>query len=346
MVNAVPALGSNFESGHDDLIHDAQLDYFGKKLATCSSDKSIRIFEVDGEQHKFVTTLEGHDGPVWQASWAHPKFGTVLATASFDGKVIIWKETAGRWEQVRTHSVHSASVNSVSWAPYEYGLMLASGSSDGKVSILTCNEDKTWVSKEFSAHSIGVNAVSWCPAIPTTELTHPNTTEEASTSPVLQRRLATAGCDNLVRIWVQHADGNWAEEKVLKGHSDWVRDVAFSPNLGLPIHYMASCGQDKQVFIYTFNPKEAQIGSQAPASNSQNSRFSLGSGWTCKSLHQSGEAFPDIVWRVSWSPSGNILAVSSGDNKVTLWKENLDGEWQLIGDVLDTPATTPQALAS
>jgi WD40 repeat protein len=26
--------------------HDAQLDYYGKRLATCSSDKTIRIFNV------------------------------------------------------------------------------------------------------------------------------------------------------------------------------------------------------------------------------------------------------------------------------------------------------------
>ena len=27
--------------------------------------------------------------------------------------------------------------------------------------------------------------------------------------------------------------------------------------------------------------------------------------------------FDDVVWHVSWSVSGNILAVSGGDNKVT-----------------------------
>jgi len=27
------------------------------------------------------------------------------------------------------------------------------------------------------------------------------------------------------------------------------------------------------------------------------------------------------VWRVSWSVMGNILAVSQGDQKVSLWKE-------------------------
>jgi protein transport protein SEC13 len=35
--------------------------------------------------------------------------------------------------------------------------------------------------------------------------------------------------------------------------------------------------------------------------------------------------FDTVLWRVSWSLSGNILAVSGGDNKVSLWKENLKG---------------------
>lgn len=40
-----------------------------------------------------------------------------------------------------------------------------------------------------------------------------------------------------------------------------------------------------------------------------------------------------VVWRVSWSLSGNVLAVSTGDNKVTLWKETLKGEWEKVSTV-------------
>jgi protein transport protein SEC13 len=29
-----------------------------------------------------------------------------------------------------------------------------------------------------------------------------------------------------------------------------------------------------------------------------------------------------------WSTTGTILAVTGGDNKVTLWKETPDGEWK------------------
>jgi len=38
----------------------------------------------------------------------------------------------------------------------------------------------------------------------------------------------------------------------------------------------------------------------------------------------------EVIWRVSWSITGNVLAVSGGDNKVTLWKESLEGEWKPI----------------
>lgn len=40
--------------------------------------------------------------------------------------------------------------------------------------------------------------------------------------------------------------------------------------------------------------------------------------------------FDAVLWRVSWSLSGNVLAVSGGDNKVSLWKENLKGEWECV----------------
>jgi protein transport protein SEC13 len=40
--------------------------------------------------------------------------------------------------------------------------------------------------------------------------------------------------------------------------------------------------------------------------------------------------FDAVAWRVSWSLSGNVLAVSTGDNRVSLWKERLSGGWECI----------------
>lgn len=98
------------------------------------------------------------------------------------------------------------------------------------------------------------------------------------------------------------------------------------------------CPQDGRVFIWTCDD---------PAGNT----------WAAKLLHK----FNDVVWHVSWSITGNILAVSGGDNKVrksrspplvldvfmsvaptsllssplkvTLWKESMEGQWACISDV-------------
>lgn len=78
-------------------------DYYGRRLATCSSDKTVKVFDVVGEQHVHLADLRGHEGPVWQVAWAHPKFGSLLASCSFDHRVIIWKETQdNQWQQVRS----------------------------------------------------------------------------------------------------------------------------------------------------------------------------------------------------------------------------------------------------
>ena len=46
------------------MIHDAQMDFYGTRLATCSSDRSIRIFEVKGQTQTPIADLREHEGPV------------------------------------------------------------------------------------------------------------------------------------------------------------------------------------------------------------------------------------------------------------------------------------------
>eukprot|EP00164_Ancoracysta_twista_P006427 GFYU01008945.1.p1 GENE.GFYU01008945.1~~GFYU01008945.1.p1 ORF type:complete len:322 (-),score=80.64 GFYU01008945.1:372-1337(-) len=300
---------SSFETGHDDMIHDAQLDYYGKRLATASSDRTVRVFDVHEKQQTMIGELKGHDGPVWQVSWAHPKFGSMLASCSYDRTVIIWKEAEGnQWNRVFTYENHESSINSLAWAPHEFGLILACGSSDGKISILTHQADQSWDPQMFDAHKIGVNAVSWAPAAAPGSLVN----SAGMTAPPT-KRLASGGCDHNVKVWkLNEADGQWVLEHTLGdtgGHTDWVRDVAWAPSIGLPSNTIASCSQDRSVVIWTQADENAT--------------------WTPRQLTKS-EA---VVWRVSWSVTGNILAVSGADNKISLWKENLDHEWQQISSM-------------
>ncbi|KAK9479185.1 WD40-repeat-containing domain protein [Lipomyces japonicus] len=289
---------------HDDVIHDAVLDYYGKRLATSSSDRTIKIFEIDGDQHKLIETLRGHEGPVWQVAWAHPKFGVVLASASYDGKVIIWREdeSSGQWSSIATHAVHDASVNSISWAPItDGGAVLAAASSDGTVSVIAFADDGSLSSVTVRAHAGAVNAVVWAPSG--------------------GKRFASGGSDNVVRVWrFDDTANNYVEQASLQAHADWIRDLAWAPSV-LPRSYLASASEDRSVIVWT--------------------QDSAAENWTKTVLQPSGSAseantntkFPDTVWRVSWSLSGNVLAVASGDNKITLWKENLQGTWEQAGEI-------------
>ncbi|KAK2030478.1 protein transporter sec-13 [Colletotrichum zoysiae] len=292
-------------SGHDDMIHDAVLDYYGRRLATCSSDRTIKIFEIEGDAQRLVETLKGHDGAVWCVSWAHPKYGNILASAGYDGKVFIWREQNNQWQKIFDFALHKASVNIVSWSPHESGCLLACASSDGNVSILEFR-DNSFDHVTFPAHGLGVNSVSWAPA------TAPGSIISSSPGPGSAgvRRFVTGGCDNLLKIWVfdSASQSYKQEQEALSGHTDWVRDVAWSPTV-LQKSYIASASQDKTVRIWT-------------------SDASSTGQWNCKVL-----TFDAAVWRVSWSLSGNVLAVSGGDNKVSLWKENLRGDWECVKSI-------------
>jgi protein transport protein SEC13 len=268
----------------------------------------VKIFDVTDGSQTLVADLRGHEGPVWQLAWSHPKFGSLLASCSYDRKVIIWKEMNGTWGKLYEYSNHESSVNSVSWAPHEWGLLLACGSSDGSISIIWTTGDGNWESKKImNAHAIGVNAVSWAPAIQPGSLVEEPGSRKYESPAV--KRLVTGGCDNLAKIW-KEAEGQWLEEERLEGHTDWVRDVAWAPSIGLVQSTIASCSQDCRVIIWT---KDEVKGRQ----------------WMQKVL----PTFDDVVWHVSWSVTGNILAVSGGDNKVTLWKESLEGQWICISNV-------------
>ena len=294
------------DSNHEDMVHDSQFDYYSTKLATCSSDRTIKIFDVVGEIYHNCATLTGHEGPVWQVAWAHPQYGVLLASCSYDGSVIIHKEQSqNNWIKVYEHRIHESSVNSISWAPHEFGLILACASSDGRISVLEYSEEqRNWHVSDFKNDALGCNSVSWAPYSALG-----SSSDDGSAAPV--RRLVTGSCDNLVRIW-RCVGGSWQEERKFSPHSphsDWVRDVAWAPNTAMPYNIIASCSEDRSVYIWKQTGKDE--------------------AWSSTLL----ATFDAPVWRVSWSVTGTVLAVSGGDHKVTLWKMAVDESWLQISTV-------------
>ena len=97
--------------------------------------------------------------------------------------------------------------------------------------------------------------------------------------------------------------------------ADWVRDVAWAPNTGMPINIIASCSEDRTVVIWKQTEKDSDK--------------------DCSWVPYRMKEFDSPVWRVSWSVTGNVLAVSTGDHNVTLWKQSVDEKWVQVVTIDD-----------
>jgi protein transport protein SEC13 len=93
------------------------------------------------------------------------------------------------------------------------------------------------------------------------------------------------------------------------GGAEWARDVAWCP-AGVPLEgggegqLLAACSDGGRVLLW-----RSSDGFAAPAAL---------------------PPFGHPVWRLSWSPTGRLLAVTCGDNSVTLWKEDVAGTWMSV----------------
>lgn len=303
--------GSDIETNHADVIHDTQFDYYGRFMATASSDKTVKVFGAgEGNNGQLLANLTGHDGPVWMLAWAHPAFGVCLATASYDQKAIVWKgsEDGQSWKPSTIVTAHSASVNAVAFAPQPFGLALATAGSDGAV-FVTGRQGNAWadavpVARDAAAHPMGALGVSWAPM--------PN-----ADAPVL---LASGGADKTVKVWARGADGSWQASKTFADHSDWVRDVAFSPDAASRHIVLASCSQDKTVII-------------------RRAERSDPTSWETSSPVRLAEA----AWRLSWSPSGSMLLVTTADGQAFVLKQGADFASEWVRTPVSANEVAPQA---
>eukprot|EP00762_Andalucia_godoyi_P007720 ANDGO_07890.mRNA.1 Protein transport protein SEC13 len=330
---AAPVL--SFDTPHEDMIHDAQLDFHARKLATASSDRSIRIFDVPaassssaaaaaapGSLRPVAEIRQAHDGPVWAVAWAHPRFGTLLASCSYDRKVKVWTPSQqpinqnqgssgggmmSNWVCVAEYT-HNASANAVAFAPPDAfaGPALASVGSDGVLSLVIATPSSSapggyaWPSAGITVdtrHS-AATCVSWAPF---SAAAASSTSSSPNSNAV--RRIATGGCDNRVRLFkFDGASNSFVPERDLVAHSDWVRDVAFAPFAYAPNREtLVSASQDKSVVVW-----------------------SIEAG---KDVEQKVINLGAVVWRVSWGGVGGVVAATCADGRVVLLRENAAGEW-------------------
>ena len=93
------------------------------RLATCSADWTIRIWDLTGTDQPRVLT--GHDKRVRAVAWAPD--GRRLASCSDDRTVRVWGSADD--DQGEVIGVHRDGVTSLAWLPY--GRQVVTGSADG-----------------------------------------------------------------------------------------------------------------------------------------------------------------------------------------------------------------------
>ncbi|KAI0775636.1 WD40-repeat-containing domain protein [Trametes elegans] len=205
-------------NAHNDLVTDASYDFYGLRLATCSLDQRVKVWQLDESTGSWTIEHDwkAHDAAVSKVSWAHPEFGTILATASFDRTVKIWEQTvapdadgaaaaaqlngagagsssagpATRWVERAMLVDAKGTVRAAEFAPHHFGLKLATIASDNHLRVYECLEQPslaTWQLLEEVdvlalpvAVSAGARASALAPSAATPTPTQPPPPQDGS----------------------------------------------------------------------------------------------------------------------------------------------------------------------
>ncbi|XP_015781272.1 nucleoporin SEH1 [Tetranychus urticae] len=323
----------NVEADHKDLIHDVAYDFYGRRLATCSSDQSVKVWDLgeDGQWH-CTASWKCHSASVWKVTWAHPEFGQVLATCSFDRTAAIWEElpadslsgesNQSTWVRRAFLSDSRTSVTDVKFAPRHLGLLLATCSVDGSLRIYEAPDVMTlsqWSVQHEINCKVSLSSITWNPS-----RIHP---------PMIAVGVDDASASDGKVILFEFSENTrqWIKIEVISLVSDPVHDIAFAPNVGRSYHLLGIASRD--VKILSIKPCDGQSLSLPHQSHQGNtSQHAPNQKFEIKQVAQFNEHGAQ-VWRVSWNITGTILASSGDDGSVRLWKANYLDNWKCVTEL-------------
>jgi WD40 repeat protein len=293
--------------GHRDSIKDVTISPDGTLVATCSEDKTVRLWYTTGR--KRIRAMIGHEKPV--NAIAFSASGAALASGSDDKTVRLWH--VQKRFCITALVGHTGPVTGVAYSPAE--AILASASEDGTVRLWNAQERQPL--QIMGAHDGPASDVAFSPD---------------------GRLLASGGMDHTVRVWEV---GNHAERRELAviPVNDGVRRLVFSPAGALLAVALEGSGmilldvesKEKLVSVFyadyntncvrgvAFNPDGALL---AMASLDGDVRL-----WKVKHLAagKQGRALRVLhgheggVTAVAFSTDGALMATASHDSTTRLW---------------------------
>ncbi|OBA24780.1 WD40 repeat-like protein [Hanseniaspora valbyensis NRRL Y-1626] len=339
-----------FITGHEDLVHDIKYDYYGRQLATCSSDLMIKIFTLSASINEWELTdsFKAHDSNIVSLDWCAPEFGRLLISGSYDGLVKIWEETSttkainnesnnnnkGNWQLMAKLSDTRSPVFNCKFSPSFLGLNIGVIGHDSQLRVYYCSDPSnvsSWELKEsynlipegFSqpvAHLQSDYSLDWCK------------------SKFLEETLVCS-CLDLLSFMQKDPLNNNKLVKILDlyDHNGLIREVAWAPSMGRSYELVATACQDGYVRIFKVtgissngsdevlkkeeHETENKMQKYYKLYNSQNFKVELIS----KNNDHKGE-----VWSVAWNLTGTVLSSAGDDGKIRLWKQSHMDHFQCV----------------
>jgi WD40 repeat protein len=282
---------------------------------------------MDAKALTLLATLRGHNDIILRLSWSPD--GRTLASTSVDRTIRLWD-----WEHdalTTTLSGHSQGVNEVVWDLA--GRWLASCSFDRSIRIWNLESGTSM--RELLGHSDDVSSISLSPA---------------------GDRLVSGSADKTIRVW---RTDTWDQVRLLEGHTSNVYRVAWSAKDS----QFASCSKDGTTVVWdgitlTTKWRSRRTGRRSRPSSvawSPSGRLlcvtsfdGTVSIWTwingdCDPSSIDLTHHSDVVRSATFSSDERLLASSSGDDTVRLWRTDT---WQPVGQ-FDEPTAKywPQGIA-
>lgn len=337
-----------FDSGHDDLVHDVSYDFYGRHVATCSSDQHIKVFRLESETNEWQLSdsWRAHNSSVVSLDWASPEYGRIIASASYDKTIKLWEEdpdqeecSGRRWTKLCAINDSKGALYDVKFAPAHLGLRVACIGNDGTFRMYDALEPsdlRSWtltseikvLSVSPASHLQSDFCLSWCPSR--------FSTEKIAVCVLDQALIYQRGKDNKLHVAAK-----------LEGHSGLIRSVSWAPSIGRWYQLIATGCKDGKVRIYKLTER--------PASNSTSS---FGEGYRDDiSIEKADAAQLQVelisehddhkseVWSVSWNLTGTLLSSAGDDGKVRLWKSTYSNEFRCMSVVsAQQPQSQPDFL--
>ncbi|QLQ79547.1 hypothetical protein HG537_0C01940 [Torulaspora globosa] len=332
-----------FDSGHEDLVHDVAYDFFGRHVATCSSDQHVKVFKLDRDtdEWQLSDSWRAHDSSIVSLDWASPEYGRIIATASYDRTIKLWEEdpdqeecSGRRWTKLCTLNDSKGSLYDVKFAPAHLGLRLACIGNDGTLRVYDALEPsdlRSWtltsevqvLSVSPASHLQSDFCLSWCPS---------RFSPEKLVLCVLDQALIyQRGKDNKL-----HVCGK------LQGHGGLIRSVSWAPSIGRWYQLIATGCKDGKVRIFKVMEKSANT-----TASSETDEAADGAGQTHPYSASDGtdtESVPPLrielisehddhkgeVWSVSWNLTGTVLSSAGDDGKIRLWRSTYSSEFRCM----------------